>query len=451
MALSLRTRLNLLITLIFALTLLLGAVLVIHHARRAVYEETQATVNLTLQLLNPAFASGGDQKLSSQNWLLEHGIELEKTHHLHIELIEGGGQAPEPRERDPSPQAAAPGWFVQLVKPHSSELRRLFSLPGEVSRAIVITADPVDEITEAWEETRSLLGLFLLFFLLATALVFVTIGRALRPIDLILKALENVERGDYRARLPPIGLPELEAIAKRFNHMAATLEQSREENRELLQRSLAIQEGERRFLAQELHDDMGQSLAAIKAIAASIDQRDIDPMIKERARTIVEVSGRIYEVVRGMMRRLRPVILDELGLVAALSALIDDWNAHHEEVFCRFTARGGFGGLSDELKITVYRIVQECLTNTAKHAQATEMEISLEYRGIDTDVIEFKIGFQGLVMLKIWDNGKGIDLGNTARGLGLPGMQERVEALQGTFELLSCPGEGVAIHVMLPT
>lgn len=448
MALSLRTRLNLLIALIFALTLLVGTSLVIHHARRAVYEESQATVNLTLQLLRLAFAS---EPISSQRWLLEHRTELEKTRHLHIELREGNERGRAIQESLPSLQIAAPSWFIQLVKPNSSELRRVFPIPGEVSKEIVITADPDDEITEAWEETRSLLGLLLLFFLLASGLVFVTIGRALRPIDLILKALDNIERGDYRSRLPQISLPELEAIAKKFNHMAATLEQSRKENRELLQRSLAIQEGERRFLAQELHDDMGQSLAAIKAIAVSIGQRDIDPAIKESARTLAEISGRTYEVVRGMMRRLRPVILDELGLVAALEALIDDWNAHHEEVFCRFTAQGEFGGLSDELKITLYRIVQECLTNTAKHAQATEMEVSMEYQDIDTGGFEFRIGFQGLVMLNIRDNGKGIDLNDTTPGLGLLGMRERVEALQGAFELLSCPGEGVAIRVMLPT
>ena len=117
------------------------------------------------------------------------------------------------------------------------------------------------------------------------------------------RGLEGVERGQFTVRLAPSGLPDLDRITARFNDMVRTLEQSERDNAELARRSLAIQEDERRRLAHELHDDLGQSITAIKALAAAIRQR-ADGVVAERAATIMDVSSDIY-VVRRMMSRLR--------------------------------------------------------------------------------------------------------------------------------------------------
>jgi two-component system sensor histidine kinase UhpB len=164
--------------------------------------------------------------------------------------------------------------------------------------------------------------------------------------------------------------------------------------------------------------------------------------VSDSARTIADTSQRVYDVVRNMMRRLRPVILDELGLVPALQTVIDDWNEGHEEAFCRFRSDGDLSTLNDEIKINVYRIVQEALTNVTKHARATAVDIEIRRR----------IGPSGAdeLLLHIADDGAGMDTEKRSWGLGLLGMRERCEALNGSFTLQSRPGEGLEIDVCLP-
>ncbi len=205
---------------------------------------------------------------------------------------------------------------------------------------IVIAAEPDDEIAEAWRETRTTMAVLFVMCAGAIVLVFLFLGRALQPLSEVARALEGIERGQFATRVPAIGLADIDAITARYNHMAAALADSHAENVLLAQRSLDIQEQERRHLAHELHDEMGQSITAIKALAVSIRERleAAEPALAERAATITDVSSDIYARVRRMMARLHPVVLDELGLVAAIESMVDDWNGHHADCFCRFSA-----------------------------------------------------------------------------------------------------------------
>ena len=139
-----------------------------------------------------------------------------------------------------------------------------------------------------------------------------------------------------------------------------------------------------------------------------------------------------------MLRRLRPVLLDEFGLVRALENLIDGWNERHPDVFCRLAVDGRLDDLGDSIDISIYRVVQECLTNVAKHAAASEVKIEL----VRTT--------EGRVRLRVRDDGVGFEPGAAPRGLGLLGMRERVEALQGSFSIEASPGHGVALDIELP-
>ena len=298
-------------------------------------------------------------------------------------------------------------------------------------------------MAEAWRSARDVLGLLLLFSVIANGLLWFTIGRWLKPVENIVAALEGIERGDFEARLPKFALPELSSIAAKVNHLGAALERSREENRYLANQSLAIQEAERRLLARELHDELGQSISAINAVAASMTAageapaRTTDPA----AGTIAEISSHIYTVLRRMLHRLRPVVLDEFGLVAALNDLVDGWNERHPEAFCRLETSGRLddsGG--DAVNIHVYRIVQECLTNVTRHAGASEVAVELERRtGPERDFLT----------LTVRDNGSGFAEGSR-RGLGLLGMQERVEALKGSMQVTGSPGAGTTVSVSIP-
>jgi PAS domain S-box-containing protein len=229
-----------------------------------------------------------------------------------------------------------------------------------------------------------------------------------------------------------------------------------EENRKLTQQSIAIQEEERRSLARELHDELGQCLTAIKADGVSICLRSQDslPQIFESASAIVSVSSHVYDVVRSMMRRLRPSMLDELGLVETLNDAIADWRARYPDATYRFTVSGNLDHLGEAINITVYRIVQECLTNVVKHAQASHVDIQLARESMATAPVPeagLPKGVQGdCVRLVISDDGRGMNTSAYTAGLGILGMRERVQALNGSFSLQSSPGHGVCVSTVIP-
>ncbi len=232
---------------------------------------------------------------------------------------------------------------------------------------------------------------------------------------------------------------------KQAEHECKTL---LEGNRFLIHKSLAVQEEERRNLARELHDELGQCTTAIQADAEIIHDlsRQRDATIETSARAILDVSARIYDVVHSMMQRLRPGVLDDLGLVAALQEELDAWRGRHPDIECRFTVSGDLSALGEAINITVYRIVQESLTNIAKHAGASEVCIRLaRFDGED--------GFEGMpagLLLSVSDNGRGMEAGVYGRGLGLIGMRERIEALNGHFLIRSEPGAGLTLEARIP-
>jgi two-component system sensor histidine kinase UhpB len=441
---SLRVRLNLIVTVMFVSILVLGAVLVIDNSRRAVAEETQSTARLALQLLEVAYASaspGGQDALRAR--LRAQMPDVEGARHLEVALIEGDRELPL-AVAEPARRVDAPQWFARLVEPKDNELRREVPAESGARAEIVVRADPRDEIAESWDDARPLLLLVLGVSIFANGLLYVVIGRWLEPVERIVAAMDGIEQGDYRSRLPPFDLPELATVASKFNGMAGALERSREENRQLAQQTLAIQEGERRALAHELHDELGQSISAIKAVAVTIEQASREPggagtsAAAGGAATIGEISNHLYSVVRGMMRRLRPVLLDEFGLKRALEDLVDGWNERHADTFCRLAVRGQLDGLGDDASIGVYRIVQEALTNVSKHAAATEVSVDVE------------CAHDGTVTLAIADDGCGFETAAARLGLGLLGIRERVAALAGSFDLATSPGRGVRIVITLP-
>ena len=445
---SLSFRLNLLIAVLFVLVLLIGTVLVILNARKAVSQEMESSANLALQFLTALTITHNiESQPDLQSALIANLSKLDRIRHLNMVLIGPDQQSMLPVvQGDGSTRAHAPAWFTHLVAPAPMEYRRKLSGPDQSYTEIAIRPDPVDEIGEAWSESRVVLSLLFLFAALAVGLIFITLSRALKPIDRILDVLNVIERGDYRARLPQFNLPELSRIAQRINHMAQTLEQEQQQNRELTKRTLGIQEEERRRLAHELHDELGQSITAIKAVAVAIGQhKDVTGTpVKENAKSIVSICDHVYATVRNMMNRLRPVVLDVLGLVTALHRAVDGWNAYHDDVTCRLLIQGRLNSLSDEINISLYRIVQECLTNVAKHANASRVDVDIQLSHS-----ERRAG-KPCVLLEIKDNGIGFNSHQTRRGLGLLGMRERVNSLNGEVRIDARPHAGVAIHISIP-
>jgi two-component system sensor histidine kinase UhpB len=225
----------------------------------------------------------------------------------------------------------------------------------------------------------------------------------------------------------------------------AQLEAALTDNRRLSQQYVRLQEAERKSLARELHDELGQYLNVIKLDAVAIrDGRLTDPTsLREQAGAIVTNGDHIHSVLSSLIRQLRPVGLDELGLGAALEHCMDTWRPRLPDVRLDLELSGDFGDLTEAVTLTVYRVVQEGLNNIAKHAAAGRVTLRLERTPPRTGSPDF-------VTVAIADDGVGVDTKVPTRGLGLIGMRERVAALAGRLEVSSTPGSGFQLQAQIP-
>lgn len=232
---------------------------------------------------------------------------------------------------------------------------------------------------------------------------------------------------------------QLAGVAIEHKQSEAKLHQLLQQNRSLTQSLFEVQEAERRHLSRELHDEFGQWLTAVQLHAQSITNsvEDKTSKIYSSAKSICESATKMHQVTRGIIHQLRPQALDELGLTDGLRELIAQWKTIHPETECKLVIDGEFVDLDETLTITVYRVVQESLTNVVRYSKANHVTIHLS-RPIPARIF-----------LSIEDDGKGIDLSIPREGTGLAGIRERVLAVGGEVALNSEPGQGVAIEVKL--
>ena len=217
------------------------------------------------------------------------------------------------------------------------------------------------------------------------------------------------------------------------------LKKAQDQLRRLSGSIMANQEKERKAIARELHDELGQVLTALRMDAVWLSERlqALDPKAGDRALAMCGLIDSTIDEVRGLATRLRPGVLDDLGLIDALEWYIADF-AKRTGIACTFKHRqvpniDGIGATA------AYRIVQEALTNVTRHAAATQVKVSLEPK-------------KGMLTLAVADNGRGFDLQEIASSecLGLAGMRERAGLLGGSLEIRSRPGKGTKVCFKLP-
>ena len=213
------------------------------------------------------------------------------------------------------------------------------------------------------------------------------------------------------------------------------------DNRRLAQENLRIQEIERKHLARELHDELGQYLNAIKLDAVALGEGGGETATRA-AQAIIRNVDHVHGVIGGMIGRLRPVGLDELGVAAAIEHCVDQWRQRLPATQFQLSVCGHFDDLGEALSLTVYRLIQEGLTNVSKHARAGRVDIALERRTAPGGGDELRV--------TVADDGCG--MGPDARGarFGLSGMRERVQMAGGHFAVASAPGRGCRLEAVLP-
>jgi len=219
------------------------------------------------------------------------------------------------------------------------------------------------------------------------------------------------------------------------------------ENKSLIQRNYVLQEAERRDIARELHDQLGQELVGIMLQADSLCQLSSKQDHQGVSLTASNIAKNIRSIIsstRDLTNKLRPVSLDQLGLESALCELIDAWSKLNKDTNFKFTLHNSLPDVHGQISICVYRIVQENLTNIGKHAKANDVSISLRY-----DECLTELNTPALTLLII-DNGIGMSTNKEGSGMGVISMRERIQGLGGLFYLTSEPNDGVKIIAHIP-
>lgn len=342
------------------------------------------------------------------------------------------------------------------------------AMAGDVAGYVRVTMS-AEPILEA-KRRRAYLGAGLV---LAMAVFSMLVGLALAqrlrsPLCAVLEALRQIRQGNYDVRLDTRAQGELGLLQTGIEEMAKGLSVKRQEleeqvasrTRELQLAVTAAQaadaekrrliahannaiEEERQRIAGEIHDSLNASLVSVRLLASSIASKARDEGQDELARIAQRISDTMQELygsVRGIVKQLRPEVLDALGLKGAVEAMVRTFDEADPNCTFTFAADRDFPVLRGQVAIAAYRAVQEALSNAVKHAEATRVGVSLDRDPED-----------GPVRITVKDNGKGFDPGvrSVDGGLGLIGMRERVAAVGGRMSVESAPGPGTKITLWL--
>ncbi|QIO32598.1 histidine kinase [Bradyrhizobium sp. 1(2017)] len=445
--LSLRGRINLLLALLLALGLAVNIGRQVAEAGPRVQAEDQSVIRLAREFIEMIVADlneapDPDAKLN------QIARDLSRLRHVSIALHDAGGRPlTPPRTGADAETRGPPAWFVGLVHPEQTAVSVPVSIQGKPG-SLVITSHPTDEIAEIWDsivtqlEVGSVVAVVL--FLLMTNVV----GRALAPLQSLAETMGKIEGGHYDARVTPGGAPELAAICGKLNHLAAALGEAVEDKRRLAERAVSLQDVERKEIARELHDEFGPYLFSLRAHASALakladGRAPSAEAVRKHGSALLEQINALQQFTRRVLERLRPVGLAELGLRQALESLWRLWRESHPEVAIETSISPALGTTGETADLTIYRIVQEALTNVFRHAGATSVNVVIEPAG--------QQGRDGRVCarVRISDNGRGMEPGQKL-GFGLVGMRERILALGGTLNVVSGEG-GLTVEALVPT
>ena len=345
-----------------------------------------------------------------------------------------------------------PGWFdafYRWIFAPGQSIKQQLNYAGKHYGYVVALPSVDIAIDNAWQDVRKLMGLAVFTVVSLSVLLYFAIGYALRPGRVIIQGLEKMKTDEFAFRLPDFFITEWQYTGQAINQLAVNLQTNLAERKALALKLVDVQEQERKYLARELHDEFGQSLAGLSAVASLITQlaeKDYPPLAKQGEK-VSDITAYMMSLLRDMLIRLRPSDFDELGLIDSLKAMVDGWNSQSGgQTHYQLEVIGDFTDLNDTLPVNIFRMLQECLTNIAKHSKASNALIILQHISTNTETI-----VSDHILLKVEDDGIASDLTFIKRsGIGLLGLQERVDALGGILQFKTLTPSGLAIYIDIP-
>jgi len=416
--------------------LLLGAALIYANAIAKIDAEMTAALSVGARIARNA-VDDEDEIVNAKRRLEILVKDFDGDRHLQAFVIDAAGGVAKSSRLQPS-SGSTPEWFYRLFT--GRDLGTLVPLPPALATLgrFELRTNSRNEIDEVWGDTLNALAILAVLTLLVSSSVYWIVGSALKPLERLANAFGEVGQSATAAHVPESGPEEFQRVYRAFNSMVDRQARTEAKNRSLNEQILRVQEEERADVARDLHDEIGPFLFNVDvdaaAIARSVEQRDCTA-ITERVAGIREAVRHMQGHVRGILSRLRPAALLDLGLAEALANLVESWRARQPAVAITFDCDSTT--FDPEIEDTVYRIVQESLSNALRHGSPRHVDVSIRLNDSD-------------VGIEVRDDGRGISAAR-APGFGISGMRERAAQHGGTVEICAPPdGHGVVVRARLP-
>ena len=442
----LRLRLVFAVTVLGLCTLLAIAVTLFLEAGPRIEAEQRSMVRLTRSVIEIALAkiqTSADPRAGLEQLV----AQFASLRHVEISLVSAGSGAGQSR----IPPA---GWLRGIELPAVQD-ERIPVVAGErMIDIVIISPRAADELDELWAALVRVVQYGVLFAIALAAVSRILLRWGLAPIAHVEHGLQLLQSGDYAHAMPRSPVPEFEPICRGLDALAHALYTAREENTRLSARIIQIQDDERREIARDLHDELGPCLFSLRTGAAvlisELAKPNPDPgAMRATGTDIAQKLNQLQTVNRRVLQRLTPPGLSELGLRGGITALVSMWQAEQPAIGIEASLATDLTDLGDAVALTVFRVVQEGLTNAYKHAGARQLRVVIETS--DAEPPE-RCGSQpqrGLVIARISDDGCGIPPA-VQPGFGLHGMRDRVTALGGTLTIVTPAGGGTCVEARIP-
>jgi two-component system, NarL family, sensor histidine kinase UhpB len=421
-------------------------------------EMAERVVRSAIELLDRDSSPAGT--LENFSWHSIEALPLQlNLRHVRIRIVEanerGGVQPPGTAENERrGTKPAVPRWFLSLFHFDNPKRDIPVVLGGRRVGTVLVVGQASDEIAEAWQDISDLAPVVLIANVAAIGLLYLVLGQVLTPLTNFATGLRELERGHFRHRLPRPEVRQLADIVERFNALASALQDATTDNVRLNRRLITMQDDERRQIATELHDELGSYLFGLRMNLLSLQRLiDIVPpgpaeLVRERVGTLVGLGEQIQTANRTLLKRIRPMAIGRAPLADVVADLVTEFERNDPDHTFNLHVGHIHRGYSDCIDLTVYRCIQEGLTNAVRHAQARNVTISVEQQVAPLPRPEGWCA-SAMLRLSVKDDGRGIKPGTQA-GIGLTGMEERVRALGGSFAISSRPGDGVCLDIAIP-
>ena len=418
--LSFRTQLFLPLGVSFLAALILGGILLQIFATSQLADENEparrSTKAIAVALNNTLRASDNPQKTLDA---FVHSLDASSD--IQFRPV-GANPAVAPKDGNRSFQTV-PQWFVNLLTIPDMEAASPVVADGLHVGDIVFVPDMSADLFEKWVGFLALTSLVVVLMAITGAIAYAFARSAVRPLHHLGEGLTRMRRGDYTVPIPVAGPPEIRQSCEEANALASTLAQLSQDNRDLLHRLVSLQDDERRDLARELHDELGPLLFSIRAGTIALSEASAQAgHLGNSANEVMRSVEALQQTNRRILDRLRPLYIEELGLETSVQTLLQNFRRQASHIGLTAMIDPDLNAIDGPLAQTVYRLIQEALTNVLRHAGASNAHVQAT---IADEVLT----------LEISDDGAGFPEGNVF-GRGLTGMHERVRALSGSLSLL---------------